>query len=44
MNKINFNLLLKKYSKEHAEQILRYIIEFVTDSNYINYLINPELT
>src|SRR3990167_44038 len=44
MNKINFNVLLKKYSKEHAEQILRYIIEFVTDSNYINYLINPELT
>jgi len=44
MNKINFNVLLKKYSKEHAEQILRYLIEFVTDSNYTNYLINPELT
>ena|SRR3990167_2135953 len=44
MNKINFNILLIKYSKKHAEQILRYLIEFVTDSNYANYLINPSLT
>ncbi|OGB84759.1 protein-(glutamine-N5) methyltransferase, release factor-specific [candidate division TM6 bacterium RIFCSPHIGHO2_12_FULL_32_22] len=41
---MNFNILLIKYSKKHAEQILRYLIEFVTDSNYANYLINPSLT